>query len=392
LFAAYLVSALGTELTTIALLVRAHELGVSLSSVVAVVLAQVIPPMVIGPWAGAVADRCAKRPLLAALHVAAAPVALVLATVDTAPALLVLAAALAGLTSAVRPAEVAWEPQLLPDQDELFVAASIRTAARDVLSVLGPAAAGLLVTVGGAGVAFAVDAATYVVAAALFLAIRSRGAPANRPTGTEAAPSEARRALRHIWASAELRPVVLAFAAVVLLTAMQPPVLYVFVREQLATGPALYGLLLAAMGAGSVCAGALLVRRRSLPTRGRLLLIALVLPVDGLALVVLGTSRTPVVVCACAFAMGALGAVFGSLVRYTVQVATDDSNRGRVFGLLFAVQGPAEAVSLLAVPIVAGGVQPGVVLAVSGLLEIVVSVVVYLAAVGGRHARASRTR
>ena len=35
--------------------------------------------------------------------------------------------------------------------------------------------------------------------------------------------------------------------------------------------------------------------------------------------------------------MGGLTAVFGSTVRYTVQVATDEANRGRVFGLLFAV-------------------------------------------------------
>jgi hypothetical protein len=168
-------------------------------------------------------------------------------------------------------------------------------------------------------------------------------------------PAPVDAAFRIIWDSAQLRPVVLAFTAVVLVTALQPPVLYVFVRQDLAAGPAFYGLLLAVMGGGSVCASAVLVRRRSGSAGARVLLVALVLPIDGLALIVLGTSRVPVVVCACAFAMGALSAVFGSLVRYTVQVAMDDGGRGRVFGLLFAVQGPAEAASLLAVPLVAGG-------------------------------------
>jgi MFS family permease len=357
LFGAYVASAAGSELTTIALLVHAHELGVSLTSVVAVVLAQVVPSMVVGPVAGAVADRWAKRGLLAGLHFAAAPVALALAFATTAPALLVLAAALAALTSSVRPAEVAWEPQLLPDREELFAAAGIRTGARDLLSVLGPAAAGVLVAIGGSAAAFVVDAGTYVLAGALFLAIRSNGAPVGHDgaAAAERAGPPPRRALPVIWESPLLRPVVVAFAAVVLVTSLQPPVLYVFVRQDLVAGPAFYGLLLAAMGAGSLCASVALVRGRALPTRARLRIVALVLPFDGLALIVLGTSRTAAVVCVCAFAMGALGAVFGSLVRYTVQIATDDGNRGRVFGLLFAVQGPAQALSLLAVPIVGGG-------------------------------------
>jgi MFS family permease len=379
LFGAYLVSAAGDELTTIAVLARAHELDVSLSSVVAVVMASVIPPIVVGPVAGALADRYAKRRLLVTLHLAAAPLAVGLAFATTAPVLLVLVAALAGLASAVRPAEVAWEPQLLPDERELFVAASVRTAARDTLSILGPAAAGLLVAIGGSAAVFTVDAATYLVAAVLLIAVRTRGAPAvthDGPPGRANGVSSS--AVVIIWRSVELRAIVLAFAGVVLVTALQPPVLFVYVQQDLAGGAAFYGLLLATMGAGSVCASAVFARRGSVSSRGRLLLVALVLPFDGLALVVLGTARVPFVVVGCAFAMGALSAVFGSTVRYTVQVSIDEHSRGRVFGLLYAVQGPAEILSLLAVPIIAGGVAPGTILAGSGVLEIVLGAVVYL--------------
>jgi MFS family permease len=379
LFGAYLVSTAGDELTTVAVLARAHEVGVSLTSVVAVVMAKVVPPIVVGPVAGALADRSAKRRLLVTLHLAAPPLAAGLAFATTAPILLVLVAALAGLTSAVRPAEVAWEPQLLPDERELFVAASVRTAARNTLSILGPAAAGLLVVFGGSAAAFFVDAATYLAATVLLLAIRSRGAPAVTdeslpPHSDGAAPS----AVAIIWRSAELRAIVLAFAAVVLVTALQPPVLFVYVQQDLAGGAAFYGLLLATMGAGSVCASAMLARRGRLSSRGRLLLVVLVLPFDGLALVVLGTAKVLAVIVGCAFAMGALSAVFGSTVRYTVQVATDERVRGRVVGLLYTVQGPAEIASLLAVPVVAGGVAPGTVLAGSGLVEAVLAGVVYL--------------
>jgi Na+/melibiose symporter-like transporter len=312
-----------------------------------------------------------------------------LALAATAPALLLLAAVLAGLTCAMRPVEVAWEPQLLPDERDLFAAAGLRTGTRDALAVAGPAAAGVLVAVGGTESAFLAAATTYLVGAGLLRAIRSPGPPAAAPAvGHADQPVAARRAARIIWSSPQLRPVVLAFLTVVLVTALQPPVLFVYVQQVLLTGPAFYGLLMAAMAAGSVMASAVLVRWGGVPGRGRLLLLALVLPCDGLALIVLGTSGSLVVVSVCAFAMGGLNAVFGSMVRYTVQVATDETNRGRVFGLLFAVQGPAEIVSLLAVPLAAGGgghgVGPGTLLAASGGLEIVLAAVVYLLAVRRR--------
>jgi len=381
LFGAYLLTGTGAELTMIALLARAHELDVSLTSVVAVVLAQVVPPIVVGPLAGAAADRWVKRGWLTALHLTAAPVAAALALAATAPTLLLLAAVLAGLTCAMRPAEVAWEPQLLPDERDLFAAAGLRTGTRDALAVAGPAAAGVLVAVGGPAMAFLAAATIYLVAGGLVRAIRSPGSPAPAPAADRVGkPAGPRGTARIIWASPQLRPVVLAFLTVVLATALQPPVLFVYVRQDLHTGPAFYGVLMAAMAAGSVVASAVLVRCGIVPGRGRLLLLALVLPCDGLALIVLGTSGSPVVVGVCAFAMGGLTAVFGSTVRYTVQVATDESNRGRVFGLLFAVQGPAEIISLLAVPIAAGGIGPGPLLAGSGGLEIVLAAVVYLLA------------
>jgi hypothetical protein len=60
------------------------RMNVSLTSVVAVVLAQVVPPIAVGPLAGAAGDRWIRRGRLTALHLAAAPVVAALALAATA--------------------------------------------------------------------------------------------------------------------------------------------------------------------------------------------------------------------------------------------------------------------------------------------------------------------
>jgi Na+/melibiose symporter-like transporter len=387
LFAAFVVSTAGSELTKIALFARAYEIDANLTGVAFVALAQALPPLLMSPLAGGLADRYPKRPLLVAVNLIAAPVVLLLAFASTGPMLLGLAALLAGLTSAFLPIELAWEPQLVAAEGQLLQASSLRTAAGDLLAVLGPVAAGLLVAFGGTRTAFLVDAVTYVAATLVLLLISTTGRPAAvaEDAGVD---STVRRfaAIRFTWRNPQLRAIFVGFAAVVLVVNMQGPVLFTYVRQELHGSSAAFGLLIGALGAGSVAGSLLLARLPKLVARVGVLLVVVVLPFDALALIVLATVQITAVGIVSALVMGLLSAVFGTLVRYGIQVAADDRNRGRVFGLLYAIKGPLSAMSLAALAFVPATVLPSQILVASAFSELLAAGVAYSAYATARRA------
>lgn len=387
LFSAYVVTQIGSALTSIALLARAYDIDGSLASVALVGLAKVIPPVLIAPLAGAAADRFSKRRLLVAVNLCCVPLVLSMAFVDSSLVLFLLTTAVSATATVGGPAELAFEAELVAE-DQLLAAAGLRTVAGDLIAVVGPVSAGLLVVLAGSTTAFVVDAGTYAVAAMLILSVRASGRPANVAGPADVGGARPVRPMRLVWRSPQLRPIFIAFAATVLVAAVQGPVFYTYIRQELHATSAVFGLLLAALGAGSVVGTLLLARRPGLVARVGVLLVVVVLPVDGLAVALLGSVRSPVVICLCAFVMGSLTAVFGTLVRYTVQVATDERSRGRVFGVLFAIEGPLAAASLLVLPLMPAGTAPGTILVGSGLMELAAAAVAFVAY---RQARRMRT-
>ncbi|HYN98014.1 MAG TPA: MFS transporter [Pilimelia sp.] len=385
-FSAYVVSQIGSALTTIALLARAYDIDGSLASVALVGLAKVIPPLFIAPLAGAAADRFSKRRLLAAANLCCMPLVLSMAFVESSLVLFLLTAAVSAAATVGGPAELAFEAELVAE-DQLLAAAGLRTVAGDLIAVVGPVTAGFLVVLTGSTTAFVVDAGTYATAAILVLCVRASGRPAGGAGPAAGGGPLHARPIRLVWQSPQLRPIFIAFAATVLVAAVQGPVFYTYIRQELHATSAVFGLLLAALGAGSVVGTLLLTRRPGLVVRAGVLLVVVVLPVDGLAVALLGSVHSPVVICLCAFVMGSLTAVFGTLVRYTVQVATDEHSRGRVFGLLFAIEGPLGAASLLVLPLMPAGTAPGTILVGSGLMELVAAAVAFLAYRQGRRMR-----
>jgi MFS family permease len=93
------------------------------------------------------------------------------------PWVLFVAAALSAAFNALhRPALEAVVPRILPPE-QLAAAASLGTFRYSFCFIVGPAAAGLLAEKAGAGVAFAVDAATFLVAAGTMVAVTNVPAP-----------------------------------------------------------------------------------------------------------------------------------------------------------------------------------------------------------------------
>ncbi|MFD5835420.1 MFS transporter [Streptomyces collinus] len=139
-------------------------------------------------------------------------------------------------------------PSLLGDFNGL------RMTAAEGMKLLAPlAGAGLYAAYGGASVAL-LDAATFVLAAGLYAALRGReDKPARPRDGRRRRTAEG---VRHLWAHPVLRPLVLAGGATMLCAGLNGALVYAVV-DGLGRSPAYAGVLYAVQGAGSVVAGLL---------------------------------------------------------------------------------------------------------------------------------------
>ncbi|MFD5742293.1 MFS transporter [Streptomyces massasporeus] len=213
-------------------------------------------PTLAGPLLGTLADRGRRRPLLIGVNLLLAVLLLALVRVDAPGDLWLLYAVLfvygaAGVVhDAAESALVATavERSLLGDFNGL------RTTATEGMKLLAPlAGAGLYAAHGGAGVAL-LDAATFVLAAGLYAALRVREERPAPPTGSRRRRTA--EGVRHLWTHPVLRPLVLAGGATMLCAGLNGAMVYAVV-DGLGHSPAYTGVLYAVQGAGSVAVGLL---------------------------------------------------------------------------------------------------------------------------------------
>lgn len=194
------ISQTGNWLTLVAqtlLVLKLTRSGVTLGLLTA---CQFGPILVLGAWAGAVADRADKRRLLVVLQSLAMVQSFalglaVLAGVATVPVIFGLAAVQGVITAFDHPARRSFVVEMVPPEDRAN-AVSLNSALMTGTRILGPALAGALVLSVGYGWPFILDGATYAAVIAGLVMMRPaelyRSAPAPREAG------QVRQGLRYI--------------------------------------------------------------------------------------------------------------------------------------------------------------------------------------------------
>ncbi|OLB64074.1 MAG: hypothetical protein AUI10_12595 [Actinobacteria bacterium 13_2_20CM_2_72_6] len=166
-------SNIGTWLQNTAQILLAYQLTRSAAGVGLVTGAQFVSPLVLGPWAGVLADRLDRRRLLVVTHVVSAAIAAVMATLQlsgrlTLPLLVAGALAIGTAFTFTLPTLTAFVPTLVPEKDTQ-AAIKLNTVSFNVGRALAPILGVGVITLVGFAWAFALNAVSFLVLAGVLL-------------------------------------------------------------------------------------------------------------------------------------------------------------------------------------------------------------------------------
>jgi hypothetical protein len=345
LFLAVAASELGDSLHYIALMWFALDRGGPLG-VVAVRMADSIPAVLFGLHGGLAADRFSRRRLMIGADLARGIVLVPIAIAGLLGhlplwGLVVAAFLLETATSYFEPAYGAAVPSLV-DRANVQPANALVQATAQSVSIGGWAlAAGLLAFVPISGF-FAVNAASFLVSAALIS--RIRGATEH---DTHGPPPRLREGIAALRPRRLLAAGVVALGVAVTITAgTWIGGIPTFVRDSLHRGAGGFSLLMVAYASGSILSGVVLARLR-VPNKARVALLAWVAYLPGYGLVAFAHSLGVACVGSFFAATGQSSSVV--LLNSAAQEDVPDGLLGRVLGVISLTHRGAHATGLLLV-------------------------------------------
>lgn len=216
--------------------------------------ASLLPVMFVSLPAGVLADVVDRRRLLIGVQTAMTVITALLTALtaagQTTPGLLIAFTFLLGCGQAVgSPAWQAIQPELVP-RDQIPAAAALGSLSVNVARAVGPALAGLLLTVTSTWVLFAINAVSFT--AVIVALLRWHRAADTRQTAPESAVAALHAGGRYVRNAPGVRRILWRAALFVLPASALWALLPVIASGHLHQGSGGYGLLLAALGAGAI--------------------------------------------------------------------------------------------------------------------------------------------
>jgi MFS family permease len=375
LVAGQVTSLLGDGLATVALIYAVLAVTPSATALGLVFAAQWLPLVALSLLGGVLADRIPRLQIMITADLARVGSQGLLAVLVTSGHaslgwFVALQAVHGGASAVFNPAMTGVMPRLAAG-DALQQANSVRGIGEAAGNLAGPALAGLLVVVAGAGWALAADAATFAVSAACLLAIRAAPAAAHPcPAGSPVPAGTVLRDLREGWQQFRSRAwvwsVVSAAAAQNLLYSSFF-VLGPIQAQQHYHGVKGWALILTCAGIGSLLGGGVTLRLRPrFPlAAGCLFVTALGLPALALGLTL------PFAAVAIAAAAGAAGlTAFNSLWQTALQQHIPNNVLSRVSAYDSTASFASIPLGLAIAGPIAGQVGATTLLVACGLLQL----------------------
>ncbi|MBJ7597326.1 MAG: hypothetical protein DLM67_24060 [Candidatus Nephthysia bennettiae] len=328
-------------------------------------LSQIAAAILVGLFAGSVADRLDRRSLVAVLElgravlVALLPVATLISPLTLYPALFLIG----GVEAVVQPARLAGVPGLVGSDHverasaRLLLLTSIGQAAGFAI------AGGLIAVLPEPRALFLVDAVTFAVAGLLVMSVGSLGGGVTQV--------KLSGAVFRTLASPRLRPHLLVAGVVALLTTMLAPSLLPLSYELSGSGVTIYAWLQVLLILGATL-GSLVALR----TGGRPGVLAMALWLFGLGVLGAGVAHT-FLLTGLGIGISAVGnAIYFIVNQSTLLKAADERNRGSVMSTRYSVVQASRVVGLGAGAAITSLASGSVTFRVTGLLLVLVAAIV----------------
>jgi MFS family permease len=366
-------SQIGTRGTVAANFYQVYELTGSVLQTGLVGAGQAVALLVLSPIGGAYADRLDRRKLLQWAQGVSLLVALVLAVLTLsgqAQAWHVILSVLFTTAAATfdQPARQAIIPAIV-GKPRLAQAIALLNPSREVAVLVGPALAGLLIALGGPGLMYLFDVATYAVLIVVLAVLRVPPlVQSGPPRSVFGSIADGARYVMH-------RPLITRLMALDLsatVFAAYRVLLPAIALDLLEVGPTGYGLLSAAPSAGALLATYTVFRTIERSQRlGSVVLVSTML--YGGAAVMLAQSRWFPMALVAALLLGGLDAMATTIRHAAVQVDTPDEIRGRVTAFYQMSSRGGPALGDVVVGAFASVVGPVVALTVGGFGPLLVA-------------------
>ncbi|NLV55153.1 MAG: MFS transporter [Acidimicrobiales bacterium] len=330
-FFGQLISQTGTWLTMVTLTLLVLDLtdsGVAIGLLTATMFG---PVLVLGAWAGSLADRSDKHRLLIVAQTAAMVQSLILAAVvfagiESLPVIYGLAAMSGVITSFDNPARRAFVVEMVPEA-MMPNAVSLNSALMTGARVIGPAAGGLLVVTVGYGWAFLIDGLSYLAVLYGLLAMdRSELRPAELVARGR---GQVREGVRYVRRTPVLGVPLVMMAVIGTFAFNFSVTIPLLVTGPLHSGEGMFTVLFSVLSVGSMV-GALWTARRTDVTNHQIVVAAVAFGGTMIALAAVPAlwAAFPVAVL-----LGAASITFMTTSTAIVQMRAAPELRGRVLAL-----------------------------------------------------------
>lgn len=356
LWLAQAISLLGDWFNTIVLsaLVTRYSANSGLA-ISLLLLARFLPPLLVSPAAGVLLDRYDRRKILIGSDILRAAIVLGFLLVDS-PDELWLIYALTVLQFSIgavfEPGRAALMPSLV-QRDDLVRANILSSITWSAMLAIGGATGGLVAALLGTEFALIFDSGTFLVSAALIMAIRPPAHPVHQPPAEKSAgPGSGLRdyidGLRYAVRNPATGLALLIkaggnFGNIDTILVVFATYLFVIGRD----GTGSLGVLWSAFGIGAVI-GPLIVDRfndRTIARMRRLVLVGYAMMT--IAWVALGTAPTLLIAAAAVLLKAMGGSVYWTYSSVIIQRSVDDAYLGRLFSLDMALFQLATALSIV---------------------------------------------
>jgi MFS family permease len=330
-FTGQLISQVGNWLTSIALILLVLHRTNSGIAVGLLTAAQFGPILVLGAWAGLVADRSNKRTLLLvtqSLEMVQSFGLAALAFWPGAPLWSFYAVALGGglMLAFDNPTRRSFVSEMVPEanlQNAVSLNAALMTSSR----IVGPALAGLLSVTVGFGWCFAIDGFSYVAVIGSLLMMRT--AELRSPPATDRAVAQVRAGFRYVRRTPDLWIPLVMLAVIGTLTFNFAVVLPLMIERTLGGTDATYTAVYSVLSVGSLLGALAAAHRRRVEVRT----IARAAMVFGIAMLLFSTAPGVMAAYPLALLVGFASVWFMTASTAMMQLRSDPRMRGRVLAL-----------------------------------------------------------